>query len=348
MACYAYAPASRASNMDCFTFVEKADQWLDGWVSDKVPTLDSTLSWCYVGMIVAHCVMVVFAWGFSSSARFKGYWGVPGTDVLEGWCEKDYAVSFYVAEFHNAYSNLLVVFVGVSSFYLYRRHRLPKRIANLAVCVILVGISGFVLHVSLRKECNLFNKIAQAGLLIAVWRCRGPPRHAAGYQSTAFLTVFHFCTAAVILCLEVEWFAEIHMIVMTCLIGRQIFYSTRDRPRLGLCASRSVLLMLACWLCWLGDRELCWLFENINLNPQLRALSNLLASISLSEVVVVMAVLVAEDMGGEAELGVIGYGPGYQLSSVVGWAGVAYVDSIEYGVKPISYVDEDKIEDKTQ
>ena len=158
----------------------------------------------------------------------------------------------------------------------------------------------------------------------------------------ALFAVVHFCTAAVFLMLELEWFAEIHMIVMVCLIGRQIFYSTRDRPRLGLCATRASLLMLACWVCWLGDRELCWLFEGMPLNPQLRALANLLASISLSEVVVVMAVLVAEDMGGEAELGVIGYGPGYQLSSVVGWAGVAYVDNIEYGVKPITYVDEDK------
>ena len=178
MACYAYAPASKASDMDCFTFVEKADQWLDTNF-EKVPSLDSTLSWCYVALIVTHCLAVVMAWAFFSSATFEGYWGPPAE--LAGWCEKDYAISYYVAEFHNAYSNLLIVFVGFSSLHLYRRHRysprngsefteccfrLPKRIANLAVWVILVGISGLALHVSLRRECYIGNNIAQAGLLV--------------------------------------------------------------------------------------------------------------------------------------------------------------------------------------
>ena len=43
------------------------------------------------------------------------------------------------------------------------------RILNLAIWVILVGVSGVALHVSLRWTCLIANKIAQAGLLVATY-----------------------------------------------------------------------------------------------------------------------------------------------------------------------------------
>eukprot|EP00658_Telonema_sp_P-2_P066537 TRINITY_DN5553_c0_g1_i2.p1 TRINITY_DN5553_c0_g1~~TRINITY_DN5553_c0_g1_i2.p1 ORF type:complete len:279 (-),score=60.51 TRINITY_DN5553_c0_g1_i2:444-1280(-) len=257
--------------------------------------------------------------------------------VTQGACETDYATSWFIGEFHSAFSNLLFFWVGVSSMDLYRRHRLPRRMAILAGCVILLSVTGIGMHVSLHYVWELLRDLAQAGLLITLYRCRGPIHFAEGYRSMASRSLLHFVVVACFVAAQVEWFRELHIGVMTCLILNLNFSSVMERPKLKQRMLRATMLTLGAWLCYTLDAPTCWLMESVLVNPQLLALANLLGSIATHEAVVVSAVLVAEDMGGEAELGVIGYGPKYQLSSVVGWAGISYVEDIEYGIKPVTF-----------
>lgn len=334
MACYAYQKVQ--GQLDCFAFVDKADRWFDTALRDAAP-LDTWLSWCFVGPIVTHCLMVVFL-----SNRFVqnhpeglGWWGEPTT--TRGSCEVDYGVSHFIGELHNAYSNFLFLFVGMFSMELYRRHRLPRRMAILAGWVMLTGFSGVGLHITLHRRWELLNDISQAGVLISLYRCRGPVQYASGYRPMALRSAAHMCGAIICLVAQIEWFREIHMCVMATLILHLNYKSTRSQPQLWQRVMRATALTVGCWVCYLLDNYTCWFMQTALLNPQLLALSNLLASISVHEAVVVTAVLVAEDMGGEAELGVIGYGPGYRLSSLVGWAGISYVDDIEYGIKSVTF-----------
>ena len=49
------------------------------------------------------------------NASSHGYWGPPQTNTQ--WCESDYKHSQYIAEFHNTWSTLPMVFVGINHIY---------------------------------------------------------------------------------------------------------------------------------------------------------------------------------------------------------------------------------------
>jgi hypothetical protein len=53
--------------------------------------------------------------GTSASASVKGFWGQRTSSV--NFCEDDYVVSYYVAEWYNTLSSLAIVFVAVFCFF---------------------------------------------------------------------------------------------------------------------------------------------------------------------------------------------------------------------------------------
>eukprot|EP00656_Telonema_subtile_P003413 TRINITY_DN11563_c0_g1_i2.p1 TRINITY_DN11563_c0_g1~~TRINITY_DN11563_c0_g1_i2.p1 ORF type:complete len:274 (+),score=29.72 TRINITY_DN11563_c0_g1_i2:697-1518(+) len=242
MACYAYHKVQGQVG-DCFSFVEKADTWFDN--VNRTNSLDTWLSWCFVGLITSHCFMVVLSTGLiHQDSHTRGYWGEP--TVSRGSCEVDYGLTQWVGELHNSYSNLMFLFVGLISFDQYRRHRLPRRMAIIAVFLLLMGLSGIALHITLQYQLELFNDISQAGLMVALYHCRGPAQYAAGYRPMALISAAHFLAAAGCLLMNIEWFRELHMLVMLCLILHQNYHGTKEHPRLFQRVMRAFFLILGC------------------------------------------------------------------------------------------------------
>merc|ERR1711907_84298 len=118
-------------------------------------------------------------WVGSVEDSTTGFWGAPSA---HNFCEQDYRASSYVAELHNAYSNLLYVLVAIASLNLALQHRLPRRIIFLAGVIGLMGLTGIGCHTTLHKYWRMANELAQAWLLITLYWCRGCPyRGAAGF-----------------------------------------------------------------------------------------------------------------------------------------------------------------------
>jgi len=225
MACYVYnwfdskAKRSTGRDVDCYDFVEIADKWID---STLERAQRSWLTICFVATIIIHCFLVFFLSNHyfnppgaplpSTQARF---WGEATTNPSTSWCERDYGASNYVAEFHNAYSNLLFVLVGSGSLHLSLQHKLPRRMSILAIWIVLMGLSGAGMHITLHREWQVVNDVNQAGMMITLYWCRACPYGgAAGFTTMAVISCAHFVAASACLALQVDRFAEGHMCIM--------------------------------------------------------------------------------------------------------------------------------------
>ena len=86
-----------------------------------------------------------------------GYWGemTSSTD----WCEMNYVVSFYIAEYWNALSSLAMSLVGAAGLYLHRDSALELRFQAAFACVALIGIGSTAFHTSMTRVGQLGDQL---------------------------------------------------------------------------------------------------------------------------------------------------------------------------------------------
>ncbi|XP_072900373.1 alkaline ceramidase 3 isoform X4 [Hemitrygon akajei] len=86
-----------------------------------------------------------------------GFWGEP-TSTLD-WCEENYAVSFYVAEFWNTVSNLIMIVPPVYGAIQTVRDGLETRYLAAFLGLAAVGIGSWCFHMTLKYEMQLLDEL---------------------------------------------------------------------------------------------------------------------------------------------------------------------------------------------
>ncbi len=128
-------------------------------------------------------------------ALTAGFWGPPTSSV--DWCEANYRVTPYVAEFWNTLSSLAMVVAGVAGLLL-NRTKLPARYLAAFGLLALVGLGSIAFHATLRFELQMLDELPMlylVTLIVYLLVERGPtprfgawfPWGLAGYD--VFLTV---------------------------------------------------------------------------------------------------------------------------------------------------------------
>lgn len=84
----------------------------------------------------------------------QGYWGPPTSTV--DWCELNYTVSHYVAEFFNTISSLSIVFVGLLGI-IHHYKTLETRFIVGFGSVALVGLGSAAFHGTLLFELQVIH-----------------------------------------------------------------------------------------------------------------------------------------------------------------------------------------------
>lgn len=90
-------------------------------------------------------------------APIEGFWGKP-TSTLD-WCEENYAVSHYVAEFWNTISNLAMIMPSFAGFYYAYKHNIERRFMLCFMSLALVGFGSWNFHMTLLYEMQLFDEL---------------------------------------------------------------------------------------------------------------------------------------------------------------------------------------------
>jgi dihydroceramidase len=85
------------------------------------------------------------------------YWGIPTASV--DWCEKNYEVCAFIAEFWNTLTSGLIALYGLVGCYLTFRERLEHRFTFLYFIIVLVGLGSVAFHGTLQLEYQLLDEL---------------------------------------------------------------------------------------------------------------------------------------------------------------------------------------------
>ncbi|CAK4074234.1 unnamed protein product [Aphanomyces euteiches] len=172
-----------------------------------------------------------------------GYWS-PATAPIN-WCESDYEVSLFVAEFWNTITNLAYVVVGGAAL----RHRgLSIRLMCAAICCILTGIFSGLFHATLYLEHQRLDEVFENGILIFL--CYDDKNGA--------MALAHFAIAtAGILHIESIRFCEIHLVTMIFITIYKFAKAATNVPAVQRAIHISAAATAAGFASWLVDRTCC-------------------------------------------------------------------------------------------
>ena len=86
-----------------------------------------------------------------------GYWGTPTADM--DFCEPNYAVTHFVAEFWNMLTSIPILLVGVSGVWLSKRQDLgPEQMAAYST-VGLIGLGSLIFHATLMRTGQVLDEV---------------------------------------------------------------------------------------------------------------------------------------------------------------------------------------------
>jgi len=85
------------------------------------------------------------------------FWGPPTASV--DWCEKNYEVCHFIAEFWNTITSSFISVLGLVGLYLTLRERIEKRFAVLYVGIVVVGLGSVVFHGALHLTGQLLDEL---------------------------------------------------------------------------------------------------------------------------------------------------------------------------------------------
>jgi len=95
----------------------------------------------------------------------KGFWGETTANI--DWCERNYAVTFYIAEFWNTLSSLMMVFVGFVGLYAMKKTPVAFRIGYLAL--VCVGLGSTCFHATMRREEQMLDEVPMLFAVSAIF-----------------------------------------------------------------------------------------------------------------------------------------------------------------------------------
>jgi len=85
------------------------------------------------------------------------YWGKPTASL--DWCEKNYVVCNYIAEFWNTMTSMVIALLGFVGCYLTRREKLETRFTVLYAIIAVVGLGSTAFHGTLLIENQLLDEL---------------------------------------------------------------------------------------------------------------------------------------------------------------------------------------------
>lgn len=94
---------------------------------------------------------------FSHADELDGFWG-KSTSTLD-WCEENYVTTFYIAEFWNTISNVVMIVPPFLGCLYYWKIGMELRYIALTVALLAVGIGSWFFHMTLKYEMQLLDEL---------------------------------------------------------------------------------------------------------------------------------------------------------------------------------------------
>ncbi|KAG9061470.1 Alkaline ceramidase 3 [Linnemannia hyalina] len=192
----------------------------------------------------------VIAAGSSAAFDRVGYWS-PSTSSVD-WCENNYVVSFYIAEFWNTISNAACFAAAVIAYHFFPGVK-EARFRYLFGTLFLVGVGSMLFHGTLRHKMQLLDELpmlysATIILFILVEAKHGPqgqwfPLLLAAWLATGHLQFYTFQTTYTLLQFGMIYYLRTLHVQQRTFKGPNPLISTLIRRALGF-----ALFAVSIWL----------------------------------------------------------------------------------------------------
>eukprot|EP00244_Chara_vulgaris_P010055 TRINITY_DN4496_c0_g1_i2.p1 TRINITY_DN4496_c0_g1~~TRINITY_DN4496_c0_g1_i2.p1 ORF type:complete len:265 (-),score=17.95 TRINITY_DN4496_c0_g1_i2:1068-1862(-) len=191
------------------------------------------------------------------SEDVNGYWG-PITASTE-WCESNYAVTAYVAEFYNTISNLVSVLLGLLGLFSCIRQGFERRFICLYLSVIAGGIGSALFHATLRNVQQQSDETPMVwNALIYLYVLYSPDWH---YRRAMPTFLFFYATIFAVIHNSARFVLgfQIHyiLLVMLCMPRMYKYYLSRSNHEARKVAHIYLQTLILGSICWLIDRTFC-------------------------------------------------------------------------------------------
>lgn len=189
-----------------------------------------------------------------------GFWTPLGAPALVDWCEPNYAVSPYVAEFWNTLSSLVMVGLGVFGLWRVRHAALRFRLGMLGTCVVGFGSAAF--HGTLLRVAQAADELPMVWLgLACIWtladRARAPGE---GRGLAIGFAIFGsaFCAAYALVPWAFTLFVGVYTLLVAWLAIRtvQLSFFRLSPPRVRFAGATVILA-------YIGSFFVMWLPEHV-------------------------------------------------------------------------------------
>ncbi|CAJ1064577.1 alkaline ceramidase 3 [Xyrichtys novacula] len=185
-----------------------------------------------------------------------GYWGRVTSTI--DWCEENYVVSFYIAEFWNTVSNLIMILPPIYGAIQTFRDGLEFRYVCSFLGLSVVGVGSWCFHMTLQYKMQLMDELPMIYSTCVFVYCL--------YECFKQQNKIGFIPIALLLFFSVSVTLVMYGTLVACLVIRSIYIVTWVYPWLRpLCYTSLGIFMLGFFF-WNMDNFYCGTLRNARYN----------------------------------------------------------------------------------
>lgn len=192
--------------------------------------------------------------------RNDGFWG--DTTATLDWCETNYEVSWYIAEFWNTITNLSMILPPLWGIYRGMERGLEKRFLVGFSALLLVGVGSTMFHMTLQYKMQLLDEIPMVWSSCAFVYCQHMVPFKLGERAVGMLVLlFSYC--CLFTGVYLTWpYPIIHQVMYGILVFYMIYQAVvilrkSYNPASVRLFLTGILMYGTGFLLWNIDNELC-------------------------------------------------------------------------------------------
>ncbi|AET40912.1 alkaline dihydroceramidase Ecym_7059 [Eremothecium cymbalariae DBVPG len=205
-----------------------------------------------------------------------GFWGEPTSTI--DWCEENYVLSYYVAEWSNTITNSVFIIQAVYLTYSSIRHKLEKRFILTSLGFGLVGIGSWLFHMTLRYEFQLLDELPMVyATCVPTWSvmCEqelvGEPRRIGTVlqRKRWLIGASIFAGALALTCIYMWIYTDpfihelayalvtVYVVIYSAHLGRKYITDSKEWNNLRTCMVLGVTTFVTAYILWQFDVHAC-------------------------------------------------------------------------------------------
>ncbi|KAJ8030820.1 Alkaline ceramidase 3 [Holothuria leucospilota] len=191
--------------------------------------------------------------------RFQDdFWGTP-TATLE-WCEENYDVTFFIAEFYNTVSNLAFIVPSVLGIIFASEDKLEKRYIFSFLATLMIGISSTAFHLTLKLEMQMWDELSMlwgvSFFVYSMFECYSSPK-STNYTLALCLFIYSLTISTAYIMLQEPVFHQVAFSLLTFAIILRAILCSSGSAESKFLIWYSIALYLSAFILWLIDNNFC-------------------------------------------------------------------------------------------